>query len=315
VADTDRPALVVDDVHIHYRTFGGRRIDSSSRWAALRRHVGAVDLVKAVRGVSFVAHHGESIGIIGHNGSGKSTLLRAIAGSLPATQGSIWTDGTASLLGVNAALIKELSGERNVVLGGLALGLTPLEVKERYDDIVDLAGIGEFMHLPMSAYSSGMSARLRFAISTASFPDILLIDEALATGDADFRQRSQQRVEDIVEHAGTVLLVSHSMSTIRGMCDRVIWINKGLVERDGPTDDVLDEYAERTGIPTARNLRRKPLPTAETDAAKAETKPAAETKPEAKAEPEAKPEAETKPVPPPPTGQAEADSNASQPAL
>jgi teichoic acid transport system ATP-binding protein len=266
VADPDRPSLVVDDLHIHYRTYGGRRIDSSSRFAGLRRHVGSVDVVKAVRGVSFVASHGESIGIIGHNGSGKSTLLRAIAGSLPATQGSIWTDGTAALLGVNAALMKDLSGERNIVLGGLALGLTPAQVKERYDEIVDLAGIGEFMDLPMRAYSSGMSARLRFAISTASRPDILLIDEALATGDVDFRQRSRQRVDEIVEHAGTVLLVSHSMSTVRSMCDRVLWINKGQLEADGPTDEVLEEYAERTGRPVARPTPRKPAETTGPDA-------------------------------------------------
>jgi len=291
-ADSERPSLVVDDVHIYYRTYGGRRINPESKLSGLRRHVGSVDLVKAVRGVSFVASHGESIGIIGHNGSGKSTLLRAIAGSLPATHGSIWTDGTASLLGVNAALMKDLSGERNVVLGGLALGLTPAQVKQQYDEIVDLAGIGEFMHLPMRAYSSGMSARLRFAISTASRPDILLIDEALSTGDADFRQRSQERVDEIIEHAGTVLLVSHSMSTIRSMCDRVIWIHKGLVERDGPTDDVLDEYAERTGIPTARNLRRTPRASTETPA-----------------------EATTEPATPPPAGQAGTDANATQPAL
>ncbi|RNL75507.1 ABC transporter ATP-binding protein [Nocardioides marmorisolisilvae] len=320
MADSTRPALVVDDVHIHYRTFGGRRLNATSKWANLRRHVGAVDVVKAVRGVSFVAHHGESIGIIGHNGSGKSTLLRALAGSLPPTKGSIWTDGTASLLGVNAALIKDMTGERNVILGGLALGLSPAEVRARYDETVELAGIGEFMHLPMRAYSSGMSARLRFAISTASRPDILLIDEALATGDVDFRQRSRQRVDEIVEHAGTVLLVSHSMSTIRGMCDRVIWINKGLIEMDGPTDDVLDEYAERTGIPTARNLSSRRFDTDDDDdlparkvrpGGAAAAAAAAETA-EAPIEPA---EPGTDPAPQPPSQQATTDSNASQSAL
>ena len=139
----ESPSLIVDDVHIHYKTFGGRRLKGQSWNQRLRRHVGAVDVVKAVQGVSFVAHHGEAIGIIGHNASGKSTLLRGIAGALPVTQGAIWADGTASLLGVNAALMRDLSGERNIVLGGLALGLTPAQVKERYDDIVDLAGIGE----------------------------------------------------------------------------------------------------------------------------------------------------------------------------
>src|SRR3546814_17418610 len=107
-----------------------------------------------VKGISFVAHHGQSIGIIGHNGSGKSTLLRAIAGVMPTSGGRIWADGTASLLGVNAALMSELSGERNIVLGGLALGLSPREVEERFDEVVEFANIGDFLPLPMPAYPS-----------------------------------------------------------------------------------------------------------------------------------------------------------------
>ncbi len=188
---TGVPSLIVDDVHVHYTTYGGRRAHR------LRGHVGAVDVVRAVRGVSFVARHGESIGVIGHNGSGKSTLLRAIAGALPTASGAIWTHGNAALLGVSAALMKDLSGERNIVLGGLALGLTRREVDERFDEVVEFAGIGDFLQLPMRAYSSGMGSRLRFAISSASRPDILLIDEALATGDAEFKARSRERVDEI----------------------------------------------------------------------------------------------------------------------
>jgi len=247
------PSLVVDDVHVHYRTYGGRRLTAQqSRLSALRRHIAAVDVIRAVRGVSFVARHGESIGVIGHNGSGKSTLLRAIAGAVPAAHGAIWTDGTAALLGVNAVLMRDLSGDRNIVLGGLALGLSPAQVAERYDDVVGFAGIGEFLDLPMRAYSSGMSARLRFAISSAARPDILMIDEALATGDVEFRRRSRERVDEIREHAGTVLLVSHSMSTIRSMCDRVLWLDHGRLVADGSVDEVLEQYSEQTGLPTAR---------------------------------------------------------------
>jgi teichoic acid transport system ATP-binding protein len=252
------PSLIVDDVHVHYRTYGGRRAHRR-RFQRLAGPVGAVDVVKAVRGVSFVARHGESIGVIGHNGSGKSTLLRAIAGALPTASGGIWTDGTAALLGVNAALMRDLSGERNIVLGGLALGLTRREVTERFDEVVEFAGIGEFLQLPMRAYSSGMGSRLRFAISSASRPDILLIDEALATGDAEFKTRSRQKVDEIRAHAGTVLLVSHSMSTIRSMCDRVIWVDRGKLRLDGPVDEVLEAYAEATGRPVARPVPR-PVP-------------------------------------------------------
>jgi teichoic acid transport system ATP-binding protein len=242
----ERPSLVVDDVHIHYRTFGGRRPTGPSWLGKVRRHVGAVDVVKAVRGVSFVASHGESIGVIGHNGTGKSTLLRAIAGGLPTASGAIWADGSTALLGVNAALMRDLSGHRNITLGGLALGLTPAQIAERHDELVELAGIGDFLHLPMRAYSSGMSARLRFAISSAARPDL-----------PEFKQRSRERIDEIVGTAGTVILVSHSMSTIRSMCDRVLWLDHGRLVADGPTAEVLEEYSERTGRPTARPTPRR----------------------------------------------------------
>jgi len=243
------PSIIVDDVHVRYRVFGGRKRSHGPEMGRFKRmlnrsrgHVGAVNHVHAVRGVSLVAHHGESIGIIGMNGAGKSTLLRAMAGLMPTSSGAVYTAGTSSLLGVNAALIKSLSGERNIMIGGLALGLTASEVRERFDDIVEFAGIGDFVYLPMSAYSSGMAARLRFAISTAAIPDVLMIDEALATGDAAFKARSQQRIEEIREHAGTVFLVSHSMRSISDMCDRVIWIDHGEIRADGPTKEIVKEY-------------------------------------------------------------------------
>ena len=242
------PSLVMDDVSVTYRTFGGRRqVEGSRRPRWMRNHVGAFDLVKAVQGVSLVAHHGESIGLIGHNGSGKSTLMRAMAGLVPLSGGAVYTDGTASLLGVGGALLKDLSGERNIRLGCLALGLTPEQVDETFDSVVEFAGIGEFLHLPMRAYSSGMAARLRFAISTAARPDILLIDEALATGDARFRQKSRDRIQEIRDSAGTVVLVSHSMGQIRQSCTRGLWMHRGRLRLDGPIDEVVDAYEESLG--------------------------------------------------------------------
>lgn len=246
------PSLICDDVHVRYRVFGGkRRTVSGPQPGPMRRmlnrttkHVGAVTEVHAVRGVSFVAHKGESIGIVGRNGAGKSTLLRAIAGLIPLSQGAVYRDGTSSLLGVNAALNSNLSGERNIMLGGLALGLSPAEVRERFDSIVEFSGIGDFVYLPMTAYSSGMSARLRFAISTAAVPDILMIDEALATGDAEFRERSAQKIDEIKDHAGTIFLVSHSTSTIENMCDRAIWIDAGQVKIDGTATEVVAAYTD-----------------------------------------------------------------------
>lgn len=216
------------------------------------RQVGAVRLVKAVHDVSFVARAGESIGIVGRNGSGKSTLLRALAGLIPPTTGQVWVKGQASLLGVNAVLLNELSGEKNVYIGGQALGLTKAQIAERYDDITNLADIGDAIDRPMATYSSGQGARLRFAISTASRPDILMIDEALATGDANFRKKSMNKIHEILEDASTVFLVSHSNATIQEMCQRVLWIHDGMLVMDGPADEVVKEYSKGT-VPSPLN--------------------------------------------------------------
>ena len=250
------PAVIVSHVDIVYKVFGAKRrgVASAQAQSGLVRRVlnrgrpvAGTREVRAIRDVSFVAHHGESIGIIGRNGSGKSTLLRGVAGLLPPTRGEVYLSGRASLLGVNAVLMNSLTGERNVMIGGLALGLSPAQVRERYDEIVEFSGIGEFINLPMSAYSSGMGARLRFAISTSAVPDVLMVDEALATGDADFRARSQKRIEQIREQAGTVFLVSHSNKAITEMCDRALWLERGRLVMDGPSDEVVAAYQEHFG--------------------------------------------------------------------
>ena len=248
------PSVIVDDLHVHYRVFGaGKAVAPGSSSSFARRLLGkgrqeqkGIREVKAVRGVSFVARHGESIGIVGTNGSGQSTLLRALAGLIPPAGGNVYVSGTPSLLGVNAVLMKQLTGERNIMIGGLALGLTTKEVRAKFDEIVDFSGLGDFVYLPMRAYSAGMSARLRFAISTAATPDILMIDEALATGDAAFREKSRERIDEIREQAGTIFLVSHSLASVRAMCNRVIWIDKGLIRMDGDVDTVTEAYREFT---------------------------------------------------------------------
>ncbi|GEA83537.1 ABC transporter ATP-binding protein [Cellulomonas gelida] len=254
------PSIVVRDLRVTYKAYGGKRNalgdEAEGRLGRaldrVTRHVGTITEVPAVRGVSFAAYEGESIGVIGRNGSGKSTMLRAIAGLIPTAGGEVWARGDIALMGVNAALSSALSGERNIMLGGLAKGLSRKEVNELHDWIVDFAGIGDFVHLPMRTYSSGMAARLRFAISASTAPDILIIDEALSTGDVEFRAKSAARVEEIREQAGTVFLVSHSTTTVRKMCDRAIWIDRGLLRMDGPTDEVCDHY-ERV----MRAIRRK----------------------------------------------------------
>jgi teichoic acid transport system ATP-binding protein len=246
------PLVVVDDLHIVYRVFGSRADRGTAATAFLRilrrQRRPAVREVHAIRGISFVANRGDAVGVIGRNGSGKSTLLRAIAGLLPPESGAVYTTGQASLLGVNAALLDDLTGERNVVVCGLAMGMTPREVKERYQEIVDFSGVGDFINLPMNAYSTGMGSRLRFAIASARSQDVLLIDEALVTGDAEFRVKSRQRIEELRAQAGTVFVVVHNMAQIEETCNRVIWLEKGKIVQAG--DDVpgiIDAYLAATG--------------------------------------------------------------------
>ncbi|MEW1724611.1 ABC transporter ATP-binding protein [Streptomyces sp. NPDC093109] len=251
------PTVIADDVHIVYRVNTGGSARGSATAALsriLRREktesARGVRKVHAVRGVSFTAYRGEAIGLIGTNGSGKSTLLRAIAGLLPAESGKVYTDGQPSLLGVNAALMNDLTGERNVILGGLAMGMTREQIRDRYQSIVDFSGInekGDFITLPMRTYSSGMAARLRFSIAAAKDHDVLMIDEALATGDRRFQIRSEQRIRELRKEAGTVFLVSHSNKSIRDTCDRVLWLEKGELLMDGPTDEVIKAYEKETG--------------------------------------------------------------------
>ncbi|WP_410535644.1 ABC transporter ATP-binding protein [Streptomyces sp. KL2] len=248
-----RPTVIADDLHIVYRVNGGGRGRGSATAALsriLRRKAPAgMREVHAVKGVSFTAYRGEAIGLIGSNGSGKSTLLRAIAGLLPAERGRVYTDGQPSLLGVNAALMNDLTGERNVILGGLAMGMSKAQIQERYQDIVDFSGIndkGDFISLPMRTYSSGMAARLRFSIAAAKDHDVLMIDEALATGDKKFQRRSEARIRELRQEAGTVFLVSHNNKSIRDTCDRVLWLESGELRMDGPTEEVMKAYEEFT---------------------------------------------------------------------
>jgi teichoic acid transport system ATP-binding protein len=162
----------------------------------------------------------------------------------------VFTDGQPSLLGVNAALMNDLTGERNVVLGGLAMGMSREEIRTRYEGIVDFSGInekGDFITLPMRTYSSGMAARLRFSIAAAKDHDVLMIDEALATGDRSFQKRSEARIRELRKEAGTVFLVSHNNKSIRDTCDRVLWLEKGVLVMDGLTDEVIKAYEKETG--------------------------------------------------------------------
>lgn len=239
-----KPVVIVDDVHVEYKVFatGKRPTAADRRTLKMRGRGKQMRTVHALKGVSFTAYENDSIGVIGTNGSGKSTLMRAIVGLTPVSRGAIYAHSRPSLLGVGAALLKDLSGERNIILGGLAMGFTMAEIEKSYDDVVAFAGLEKFIDLPMRAYSSGMTARLKFAIASMATHEILIVDEALAVGDRTFRQRSEARIREIRDNAGTVFLVSHSMKSIMDTCSRVIWLDQGTLIMDGDPREVIQAY-------------------------------------------------------------------------
>jgi teichoic acid transport system ATP-binding protein len=239
-ASKGKPVVVVDDVHVIYKVFGtgkkARGVNGSQEKKTRMREV------HAVKGVSFVVYEGETIGIVGSNGSGKSSLMRAIAGLFPATKGAVYTFAKPTMLGVGAALLPNLSGEKNIMLGGLALGFDKKEIAAASQSIINFSGLKDFIDLPMRTYSQGMSARLRFSIAAAKKHDILIIDEALAVGDRQFRMKAEAKIRQMRQEAGTVFLVSHNMKSIQDTCNRVIWLEKGELLMDGDPTEVCDAF-------------------------------------------------------------------------
>ncbi len=247
--DPDTVNVVLDDVHVTYRVYEDRQPALRDVLRGQRRQHRAIH---AVRGVSLVARRGESIGIVGRNGSGKSTLLQALAGLLPVDAGEVYARSQPTLLGVGSALQASLSGRRNIVLGSLALGMPAAEVEDAIEGIVQFAEMEEFIDLPMTAYSSGMRARLLFAIATAVVPDILVIDEALSVGDERFRLKSTERIAALREQAGTVFIVSHALGTLADACSRIVWLERGRILADGDPDDIVARYRAATSRPEPR---------------------------------------------------------------
>jgi ABC-type polysaccharide/polyol phosphate transport system ATPase subunit len=200
----------------------------------------------ALRHVDLRLGHGESLGIIGPNGAGKSTLLQVVAGIMRPSEGSVEVTGAVSgLLTLGAGFDQELSGRDNILLGGAFLGLDDRVTRELLPGIIEFADLGEFIDVPLKTYSSGMKARLGFAIATSVDPDILLLDEVLATGDATFREKSKQRVIDLVKSAKAVVLVTHDMSWVQEYCNRAILLEKGRVIIEDTPEIVVQTHMER----------------------------------------------------------------------
>jgi len=235
-----RLAIKARELHVDFEVFSDRRASLKSR--LIDRGVIGRQVVRALRGISFDVYEGESVGVVGLNGSGKSTLLAAVAGVLPLTRGELLVSEEPRLMGVGAALLGEASGLRNIRLGCLALGMTKQEIDEQLDELVDFTELGDAIHRPLKTYSSGMRARVQFVVATAIEPRILLIDEALGVGDKDFREKSRQKVEEIIRSAGTLMMVNHSLDELRNFCQRGIWLANGELVMDGAIDRVIEAY-------------------------------------------------------------------------
>lgn len=205
--------------------------------------------VWALKNVSLTIKKGETIGIIGENGSGKSTLLKIIAGITSPTKGSVEVNGrVASLIELGAGFQQDLTGRENIYLNGTLLGLTKKEIHKRYKDIVDFADIGKFVDQPIRTYSSGMNVRLGFSVAIHLDPEILLIDEVLAVGDAEFQQKSLRKMSEFKKNKKTIFLVSHNMIHIQDLCDSVIWLDKSKIKAKGEPSKAVSSYLKNVKL-------------------------------------------------------------------
>ena len=247
-----RPAISVENLSVRFRPYVDKK-PTMRRTLATFRHR-EVEEVTAVDDVSFEVHRGEAFGIVGRNGAGKSTLLRVLAGTLRPDSGKVVVNGRAStLLQLGVGFNHQLSGRRNIYLGGLAGGLRKAQIDEMFDDIVEYAGLEEAIDRPVKTYSSGMFSRLAFSVGMHLDPEILFLDEVLSVGDQAFREKSMKAMEDLLERAGTIIFVSHSLESVADFCDRAMWMDRGKIVQIGEAAEVVSEY----GRESRRRARRQ----------------------------------------------------------
>ena len=200
--------------------------------------------LEALHDVTFQIRKGDVLGIIGHNGAGKSTLLKVISGIMKPSSGSVAVQGRiVPMLELGSGFDFEMTGRENVFLNGAILGYTESFLQEQYREIVDFSGLGAFMDAPLRTYSSGMVMRLAFSIASAVYPEILIVDEILAVGDADFQDKSRNRMMQMMSGGTTVLFVSHDLEQVREMCSKVLWLEHGTLVAFGKTKEICDRYA------------------------------------------------------------------------
>lgn len=235
--------IEVSDVSMRFR-MANDRINSIKEYL-VQRVKGKLHYndFEALRHVSFDVMRGEVVGLIGHNGAGKSTMLKVISGILKPTEGRACVHGNiAPMLELGSGFDFDMTGRENIFLNGAILGYSEAFLKHKYEEIVAFSEIRPFIDMPLRNYSSGMIARLAFSVATVVEPEILIVDEVLAVGDADFQEKSRRRMMELMGGGTTVLFVSHSLEQIREMCSRVVWLEKGQVQRIGETQAVCDAY-------------------------------------------------------------------------
>lgn len=233
-------AIAVNNLHIRYRCIKAFSIKKSL--FSLKKS--KTEVFEAVRGVTFEVEKGEILGIVGKNGSGKSTMLKSIAGIFSPDEGTIDLKGNSvSLLSIGVGFQKQLTGRENILLSGMLLGFTEEEVRAKLEDIIEFAGLGKFIDMPVKTYSSGMYSKLAFSITANLETDIMLIDEVLSVGDAKFKKKSFKKMKELIQDDNrTVIIVSHSSDTIRKLCNKVLWLHDGEIRMYGETEEVMDAY-------------------------------------------------------------------------
>jgi ABC-type polysaccharide/polyol phosphate transport system ATPase subunit len=238
-------AVSVKDLDLTYITSIDKKPTLKARLKTLGRGKKHTRIVRALNEVSIDVHYGTVLGIIGSNGAGKSSLMRVISGIVPPTQGRVEVYGTVStLLALGVGFNPSMTGRDNVYLGGLAAGMSREEIDANFDAIADFSELGEAIDAPMRTYSSGMYARLAFSVAAVVEPDILIIDEALSTGDAKFKEKSLNRIKELRTADRALILVSHALATIEDICNEVVWLNKGKLMMRGRPTEVIAAYRE-----------------------------------------------------------------------
>lgn len=235
-------AITVKDLHISYRTLKGFSIKKS----LLKLKMSKAEVFEAVRGVSFEVEKGKILGIIGKNGSGKSTLLRSIAGIFSADSGTIDLHGNSvSLLSIGVGFQSKLTGYENIFLSGMLLGFTEKQIKEKINEIIEFSELDKFIYKPVSSYSSGMHSKLAFSITAILETDIMLIDEVFSVGDIKFKKKSYDKMKELISDENrTVLIVSHSLGTLKELCNEVLWLHDGKIKQIGDPEEVITAYEE-----------------------------------------------------------------------